>query len=214
MWTTPTKHEAGYHLLQEVQISAFGLRTAPDIVPVSCGTFRRYHCRMNDTERKPDRRRSDGDPAVDEQAITAEARRGRTFDVQALIGREAASALKGASPVPAAQQALLALGALLESRLPDPDGSLTRTLLARLADESPLLDRHRDHPGDALAELLDRILSTPSELAELVRQTDARWGRDYDERPRFDRAGKPPVPDDPYTEAGVRALLENLRAGL
>lgn len=153
-------------------------------------------------------------PADDDATITADARRGRTFDVQALVGREAAGTLKGASPVPAGQQALLAIRTLLEARLPDTEGSLTRTLLARLADAPELLDRHRDHPEAALAQILDRVLSTPAELSELVRLADARWGREYDERPRFDREGRPPAPDDPYTEDGVRALLRDLRATL
>ncbi len=61
--------------------------------------------------------------------------------------------------------------------------------------------------------MLERVLATPAALADLVRDTDARWGRDYGERPLFE-AGRPPSPDDPYTEAGVGDLLRELRRGL
>lgn len=184
-----------------------------DMPAVSSGSVRRYLCCMHDDDLKP-APGSTADPAGDNETITADARRGRKFDVQALVGREAAGTLKGASPVPAAQQALLVVGALLEARLPDSEGSLTRTLLARLADEPALLGRHLGHPEAALAELLERILSAPAGLTELVRQADARWGRDYDERPRFEREGQPPAADDPYTEEQVRNLLAELRRGL
>lgn len=130
------------------------------------------------------------------------------------IGRMGAGSLKGASPVPPARQMLLTIGALLETRLADPDGSLTRTLLARLGDDPQLLARHADRPSEALAKLLDRALSTPAALAELVRETDARWGRDFEERPRFDRSDQPAAHDDPYTVDGVRTLLAELRRGL
>ncbi len=136
------------------------------------------------------------------------------FDPAAVVGRAGAGALRGASPVPAAQQALLEAGRLLETHLADGEGSLARTLLARLADEPALLARHRERPAGALAELADKLLAEPLLLAELVRETDARWGRDYDERPRFEAPGRPPAPDDPYTEAGVRDLLLALRRAL
>lgn len=136
------------------------------------------------------------------------------FDPAAVVGRAGAGNLKGASPVPAAQQVLLAAGALLEAHLPDSDGSLARTLLARLADAPALLDRHRERPAGALAQLVDGLLAEPALLAELVREADVRWGRDYDERPRFESPGRAPAPDDPYTADSVRDLLRELRRAL
>jgi hypothetical protein len=136
------------------------------------------------------------------------------FDPTAVVGRAAAGSLKGASPIPAAQQALLAAGALLEAHLADSEGTLARALQARLADAPALLDRHRERPAGALAELVDRLLAEPALLAGFVRETDARWGREYDERPRFEAADSPPAPDDPYTVDGVRDLLRALRRAL
>jgi hypothetical protein len=136
------------------------------------------------------------------------------FDPAAVVGRAGAGNLKGASPIPAAQQVLLAAGALLEAHLPDSEGSLARTLLARLADAPALLARHRDRPAGALAELVDGLLAEPALLAELVREADVRWGRDYDERPRFELPGRPPATDDPYTTDRVRDLLLALRRAL
>ena len=40
--------------------------------------------------------------------------------------------------------------------------------------------------------------------------TDARWGRDYGERPRFNRPDQDDHPDDPYTPASVQAALQAL----
>jgi len=153
------------------------------------------------------------DPA-DQAALEREIRRQRAFDLASAVGRAGAGNLKGASPVPATRQALLAIGALLSARLHDPEGSLTRTLLVRLEDNPPLLARHLGHPAMALAELLDRVLAVPVELEDLVREADARWGRDYDERPRFEAAGRPAAVDDPYTLEAVRKLLADLRRAL
>jgi hypothetical protein len=151
---------------------------------------------------------------ADDRAVEREIRRGRTFDLAAAIGRAGAGNLKGASPIPATRQALLTIEALLAARLQDPEGSLTRTLLVRLESDPPLLDRHRDHPEAALAAVLDRILAVATELEDLVRETDARWGRDYDERPRFEGGSRPAAADDPYTVEGVREVLSRLRLAL
>jgi hypothetical protein len=170
------------------------------------------HDNQDPEDADPGKRLPDGGgPDDDGAALEAEIRRGRTFSLAEAVGRAAAGSLKGASPVPASRQALLAAEALLEAKLNDPEGSLAGTLLARLADDLPLLDRHRDHPADALAELLDRVLATPAALADFVRETDARWGRDYDERPRFESPGRPAAPDDPYPVDDVRARLVALR---
>jgi hypothetical protein len=143
-----------------------------------------------------------------------EIRKGRKFSVAEAIGRAGAGTLKGASPVPRSQQALMDLGVMLETRLHDPDGSLRATLISRLGHNLPLLDKHRDHPVAALREMLEKLLSSESALQTLVRDTDARWGRDYQERPRFNKPGQPDAPDDPYTPTGVRAALQELLAEL
>lgn len=143
---------------------------------------------------------------------------GRRFDLAEAIGRENAGALKGASPVARSRQSLAEIEHHLETRLPDPEGSLRRTLLARLEDDAPLLGRHHDRPLAALQELLQLILATDPALESFVRDVDARWGREYQERPYFESGEGPPDPDDPYTLAGVRDLLSEhlheLSAGL
>ncbi|MBK6734649.1 MAG: hypothetical protein IPG61_11270 [bacterium] len=149
-----------------------------------------------------------------QQDAERDALRHRAFDLATAIARAGAGNLKGASPVPAARQLVLAVTALLAARLPDSEGSLVRVLGARLEDDPNLQDRHRGAPAAALAELLDRALASPTSLADLVREVDARWGRDYDERPRFEANGRPPAPDDPYTIESVRTLLKALRDSL
>ena len=143
-----------------------------------------------------------------------EIRKGRKFSVAEAIGRAGAGTLKGASPVPRSHQALMDLGLMLEARLHDPDGSLRTTLISRLGHNLPLLDKHRDHPAQALREMLENLLSSESALQTLVRDADARWGRDYQERPRFNKPGQPDAPDDPYTPTSVRAALQELLADL
>lgn len=143
-----------------------------------------------------------------------EIRRERKFSLAEAVGREAAGALKGASPVPQTRQLLLEIENILENRLADGEGSLQRTILARLENNPPLLGRHFGAPGNALRELLETILATPSHLEQLVRDADARWGRDFDEKPIFNRPDQPDHPDDPYTPASVKAALESLLATL
>ena len=157
----------------------------------------------------------DESPADSFNDSLAEAvRQGRRFSLADAVAREAGGSLKGASPVPAARQLVLAIEQILERDLPDPDGSLVRTVAAQLADNTPLLARHFSNPTGALGEYLDAVLAEPSTLADLVRQADARWGRDYAERPHFERPDQAPDPDDPYTVAGVGTLLRILRARL
>jgi hypothetical protein len=149
-----------------------------------------------------------------DQDLAAEIRRGRRFSLSEAIGRAAGGSLKGASPVAPARQLVLAAAELVATGLVDSEGSLGRTLVAQLAGDPPLLARHFDDPRGALGEILDGVLASPARLELLVRQTDAQWGRDYDERPRFERADESPRPDDPYTIAGVRDLLAEFRTRL
>ena len=146
--------------------------------------------------------------------LEAEIRKDRKFSLTEAIGREAGGSLKGASPVPPAQQLVQQIEEILARQLPDGEGSLTRTIIARLEGNPPLLARHFGRPNGALQEFLNSVIDSPANLEILVRQTDARWGRDYDERPHFEKDGQPPHPDDPYTLGGVRALLQAVRENL
>ena len=155
--------------------------------------------------KKPDRDVSD---------LEREIRRERKFTVSEAIGREAAGTLKGASPVARAEQVLLEISHFLDARLEDPEGSLRETVVANLGDDTPLLSRHFEVPLAALDAFLDRVLNSAAALDTLVRQTDARWGRTYGERPYFHQEGQPPHPDDPYTREGVSLSLTRLREQL
>lgn len=139
-----------------------------------------------------------------------EIRKDRKFSMAEAIGRAGAGNLKGASPIPLSRQALMDLQSLLDTRLVDPEGSLRKILQQRLSENLPLLDKYRSAPAEALREMLEKLLTSESALLTLVRDTDTRWGRDYQERPRFNIPGKPDAPDDPYTPASVRAALQGL----
>ena len=149
-----------------------------------------------------------------DEATTREILRGRKFDLGEAVARQAGGSLKGASPVAMTRQVLAALDDLLERFLPDQEGSLRRTILARLELDQPRLAANHDEPAGALISFLTEILATESSLEELVRQADARWGREYHEKPHFNLPGKPPHPADPYTPESVRRDLEILRDSL
>ncbi len=153
-------------------------------------------------------------PESGSESTESRIRRDRKFTLAEAVGREAAGSLSGASPVARAEQILLEIDQILDSRLGDSAGSLARTILARLENDLPLLARHFDRPIGALEEFLTVTLGSDSRLTSLVRDTDTRWGREYGERPHFETEKQPPHPDDPYTRAGVQALLEDLRGSL
>jgi hypothetical protein len=133
---------------------------------------------------------------------------GRKFSLADAIGRAGQGTLKGASPVSPSVQLFLGIQNILETRLIDTEGSLTRTILAQCEANPPLLARHHGHPEAALQEYLKQVLGSEANLKQLVRDTDARWGREYNERPYFEKQGKPAAADDPYPAEGVRQLFD------
>jgi len=151
------------------------------------------------------------DPKDKEQDLETKIRQGRKFSLAEAVGREAGSSLKGASPITPLRQLVLQIAEILAGSLPDSEGSLTRTIVARLDDNPPLLSQHFGDPAGALVTFLNATLDNPGNLETLVRQADARWGRDYGDQPYFEKADQSPDPDDPYTIAGVRVLLSDLR---
>jgi hypothetical protein len=143
-----------------------------------------------------------------------EIRKHRKFDLSEAVGREAAGALKGASPVTRARQLRLQVQDLLERHLYDVEGSLLRTILTDLEGNPTLLARHFEDPHGLLKDYLGSLLQSETGLAGLVRRADALWGREYQERPHFNVEGQEPHPDDPYTPDQVanqlRDFLEKL----
>lgn len=146
--------------------------------------------------------------------ITDEIRRERKFSLSEAIARQAPGALKGASPVARNQQMVLEIEEMLDTHLEDIPGSLKRTIASQLKHNPPLLAKHHESALDALHEYVTTILDSDSLLKALVRDTDARWGRDFQERPHFEKEGHPPSADDPYTWACVRSRLQDLLQAL
>ena len=149
-----------------------------------------------------------------DKELEREIRADRKFSLAEAIGRLAGPGMmKGVSPVPLREQAIVAIDEYIVKNLLDGRGSLS-VVLRRFAKDSDLLLDNYDRPYAALANGLRRILDSDYLLRELVRETDAEWGRTYGERPFFELPGRPAHPGDPYTIESVRASLEQLLATL
>jgi len=151
-------------------------------------------------------------PSDDEKRrIEREARLRRGADLAgALLGRDGGGHLRGASPTPILQQALMELDQWLRDHVVAPDTALRNVMLRHLAADPERLEAAVGHPASLLAAWLAPLLASPDRLTDLVREVDMEWGRLNQERPYFESPEGPPHPDDPYTEAGVRALLTGL----
>ena len=142
--------------------------------------------------------------------IEREIRRGRKFSVSDAIGRLGGGGLlKGASPVPPIQQTEAAIANYLGSHLDDPGGVLARVML-RYVRASEILIENFDQPAVVLARYVNQVLNSETMLKDLVREADVEQARMLGERPQFEREGRPPDPDDPYTVASVRTALIRL----
>src|SRR5262249_40097060 len=130
------------------------------------------------------------------------------------IGRLAGPGMmKGVSPVTRKQQAAAEIQEYLSRHLADTAGVLSGILL-RQVTEGELLLAALDQPLVVLAVHVRRVLDSEYCLKERVREADVEWGRVSGERPRFEKDGSPPAPDDPYTFESVRTALTQLAGGL
>lgn len=151
-------------------------------------------------------RRDDSD-----EKIERELRRNRPFSLGEAVGREGGSdLLGGASPIAHQRQVELAAEDLLDAHLDDSEGALRQVLLRDTHRAVEAAQRDRSDASYILRSLAAGFLGSDTGLADLVRRADAEWGRMYDERPHFGRAGTAPEPDDPYTVESVRTQLERL----
>ncbi|OAI56791.1 hypothetical protein AYO49_03620 [Verrucomicrobiaceae bacterium SCGC AG-212-N21] len=145
-----------------------------------------------------------------EVELELQIRAGRTFSLSEAIGRMGGpGVMKGASAVPPKLQAEAEVEGYIRKHLSDAGGVLLGVLV-RSVKESDLLLRSFDHPIASLESYLRRVLDSDDLLRELVRETDAEWGRMLDERPFFEQPGRSPHPDDPYTLESVRVSLQKL----
>ena len=157
---------------------------------------------MSETKHPPD-----SDAAAD---VEREIRRGRTFSLSDAIGRLGGGGmLKGASPVPPIEQTAAAIANYLRAHLDDPGGVLAQVVMRQVRTNEMIIENF-DQPAVVLAGYLNQVLNSETNLKDLVREADAEWGRTLGERPHFEREGRPPDPDDPYTLASVRSTLTQL----
>jgi len=162
---------------------------------------------MSDNPQKKPRSEADA-------ALEREIREGRKFSLAEAIGRLAGPGMmKGVSPATGKQQAAAAIETCLERHLNDSSGALAAVLL-RQVRESDLLLANLDQPLVVLASFVQRVVENDFVLQELVRESDVEWGRNFGERPYFQKEGAPPHADDPYTIESVRSTLAALLATL
>ena len=156
---------------------------------------------MSETKQPPG-----SDAAAD---VEREIRRGRKFSMSDAIGRLGGGMLKGASPVPPIQQTEAAIANYLRAHLDDRGGVLAQVMV-RQVRMSEILIGNFDQPAIVLAAYVNQVLDSNTMLKDLVREADVEWGRTLGDRPYFEREGRPPDPDDPYTLESVRNALTRL----
>lgn len=164
------------------------------------------------SDEKQIKQRSEADAELER-----EIREDRKFSLEEGIMRLAGPGMmKGESPVSRKEQSEAKIQSYVRSHLLDAGGALPIVLI-RHVNNSELLLSNVDQPLVVLANCIQQVLGSDYLLAELVRATDAEWGRVLGERPYFEREGTLPHPDDPYTVESVRAtltkLLEKLTVG-
>lgn len=132
----------------------------------------------------------------------------RKFSLAEALGRKGGGLFKGASPVPLERRLQMTIEQWVQRNVPDGEGALRRVLSRWVGENEPLMMAHADQPLEALREVIEMILANEERLHEFVRQVDVEWGRMYQERPHFERSGRPADADDPYTFESVRAKLK------
>src|SRR5262245_35748456 len=126
------------------------------------------------------------DVQPDSTDLEREIRDKRKFTLEEAIGRMAGpGAMKGESPVPRLQQAEFEIESWLRSHLGDCGGALEVVLPRQIKGSAELLANF-DQPLVVLANYCQGVLASDYRLKELVRDTDAQWGRIMGERPYFD----------------------------
>ena len=151
----------------------------------------------------------------DDAELERSVRSGRKFTLAESIGRLAGPGLlKGASPATKKRQVDSTIKQYLAGHLEDGHGALRQVLRRRVTESRVLLDLGYEQPLVALEELVDRLIRSEGAFHDFVRAVDAQWARSVLERPRFQRPGQPPCPDDPYTFTSVVAALQGLLADL
>lgn len=153
-------------------------------------------------DQKRDANRSEADAELER-----EVRQGRKFSLAEAIGRMAGpGAMKGVSPVTRQQQALVEIENWLREHLSAGEAELQSVLLQHINGSDALL-KNFDQPLAALVAYCEHVVDSDHLLTEVVREADIAWGRVQAERPKFEQAGSPPDPNDPYTLESVRNTL-------
>ena len=151
----------------------------------------------------------DATPAGEDADLEREVRADRKFSLSEALGRMAGGDLmKGGSPVTRKRQAELTIEDYLRRHVTDAGSVLGRVLLRHVGES--LLRGDYDQPLAVLADYIGQVLGSEHLLEDLVREADVEWGRVFDERPYFQKAGRPSHPDDPYTTSSVRVTLSRL----
>jgi len=157
----------------------------------------------------------DQDPSSDE--VQREILAQQKFSMASAISRAGSGLMKGESPISQQEQAIIELTQWIDQQTSDPSGALKSILRRQVRGNQPLVVSQLQHPHKALQEIIETTLSSDYALKEFVRQVDVRWGELYQERPKFQRAGQTPDPEDEYTYESVRQdlilLLEKLQKG-
>ncbi len=140
-------------------------------------------------------------------AIEKDALLSQKFSVASGIGKETAGMFKGASVVPQNIKIKTKIQQFIRSEINDANGCLVHILERRILGNDMLLASNSHDHLQAVKSFVTTILSSDTQLYELVREIDQYYGEAFQERPSFQRAGQDAKQDDPYTHESVRSTM-------
>lgn len=140
--------------------------------------------------------------------IEKQAKLNRKFNIDDAMSEMMGGSL-GESPVAKLEQVEMELSQLIDEDLNDVYGSLKITLKKVVVNSESIVAEYLDEPMLALHKILNNILDKDQSLYDFVKRVDSEYGRMYQEKPMFQKAGEAAKSGDVYTHESVKeSLLE------
>lgn len=133
----------------------------------------------------------------------------KKFSLESGLSQVGSGIFDGSSIIPKEKRIKAVIQNFLRENLKDTQGTLIKVLENQIISNEPLLAKYEETPLKAIYQKVTEVLNNDLALYELVREVDQLYGRDFQERPHFQKAGHAPHPDDEYTHQSVKDTLIN-----